>query len=69
MKNITLACIDTKNRYESLYTITKMSKVFNFGDTLFFSNNINSNSIKVIDIPDIKGKKEGWSYSYLPLIS
>ena len=68
MRNITLICIDTKNRYESLHTITKMSKIFNFGDALLFSNNINSSSIKIIDIPDIKGKKDGWSYSYFCLM-
>jgi hypothetical protein len=68
MKNITLVCIDTKNRYESLHTITKMSKLFNFADALYFSNNVKSKDVKIIDIPDIKGKKDGWSYSYFCLM-
>lgn len=62
-KNCTLVSIDTKYKYESLYILNNMKKLFDFNDTLFFSNEIRSNDINVIDIPNIIGKKEGFSYS------
>lgn len=68
MKDVTLVSIDTKNRYESLHTITRMSKMFDFGKTLYFSNQVSSKDVEIVNIPDIRGKKDGWSYSYFCLM-
>jgi len=69
LTNITPVCIDTKNRYESLNILTRMNSIFKFNKPLYFTNSIKKqNDIEIIDIPDIKGKKDGWSYSYFCLM-
>lgn len=64
LKNITLACIDTKNRLESLSVMKKMSRLIKFGKSLYFTNNIpKQDEIEIVEIPDIKGVRGPGSYS------
>lgn len=67
MNNCTLVSIDTKYKYESLHVLKNMKKLFNFNKTIFFSNEIFDNDIHTIHIPNITGKKEGFSYSHFCL--
>lgn len=67
MNNCTLVSIDTKYKYESLHVLKNMKKLFNFSDIVFFSNGISSKDINIVEIPNIVGKKEGFSYSHFCL--
>lgn len=63
MKNVTLVCMDTKYKYESLKVLKNQSKLFDFGRVLFFSNGIKDIDVEIVEIPDLVGKKGGYSYS------
>lgn len=63
MKNVTLVCMDTKYKYESLKVLKKQAKLFNFGRVLFFSNGVEEDGVETIEIPYLVGKKNGYSYS------
>jgi len=67
MNNCTLVSIDTKYKYESLHVLKNMKELFNFKETVFFSNDIKSEHVRNIEIPNIVGKKDGFSYSYFCL--
>lgn len=67
MNNCTLVSIDTKYKYESLHVLKNMKELFNFNETIFFSNGVKSEHVRNIEIPNITGKKDGFSYSYFCL--
>lgn len=67
MNNCTLVSIDTKYKYESLHVLKNMKELFNFNETIFFSNGVESEHVRNIEIPNIAGKKDGFSYSYFCL--
>jgi hypothetical protein len=65
LNNVTLVCIDTKNKLEALSIMNKMSKLIKFNRCLYFTNGIEKqDNIEIINIPDItaSSKKDG-SYS------
>jgi hypothetical protein len=64
LDNVTLVCIDTKNRDESLSIMKKMSRLIKFGRSLYFTNGIpKQDDIEIVEIPDIKGVRGPGSYS------
>lgn len=67
MNNVTLVSIDTKFKHSSLKILKRQSNLFDFAKTIFFSNSIEDDSIDVVQIPDLIGKKSGYSYSYFCL--
>jgi hypothetical protein len=65
LDNVTLVCIDTKNRIESLSVMKKMSRLMKFHKSLYFTNCIDKQKdIEVVEIDDIKGIRGDGSYSH-----
>ena len=65
LDNVTLVCIDTKNRIPSLSIMKKMARLIKFKKCLYFTNNIDKqDDIEIIEIPDIKGIRGPNSYSH-----
>lgn len=67
MNNVTLVSIDTKFKHSSLKMLKRQSSIFDFAKTIFFSNSINDDSLEIVQIQDLIGKKSGYSYSYFCL--
>ena len=65
LPSVTLVCIDTKNRLESLSVMKKMSRLIKFGKSLYFTNGVpKQDDVEIIEIPDIKGIRGPGSYSH-----
>jgi len=59
MRDITLVCIDSQRKEQSKKVIENMTKIFPCKKSLFFSHDIKSDVVDVIDIGEIKG----WLYT------
>lgn len=57
-RDITLVCADTLNRQKALNVVERMIDIFPFKQALFFTNNVQSDKVKIVDIPDIKGQQD-----------
>jgi hypothetical protein len=65
LPSVTLVCIDTKNRLESLSIMKKMSRLIKFGKSLYFTNGVpKQDDVEIVEIPDIKGIRGPGSYSH-----
>lgn len=65
LDNITLVCIDTKNRLESLSVMKKMSRLIKFNKSIYFTNQIEKQKdIEIVNIADINGIRGDGSYSH-----
>lgn len=56
--DITVVCVDTLNKQKALLVIERMIDIFPFKAALFFSNQIESDKVSIIEIPDIKNITE-----------
>lgn len=65
--DITVVCVDTLNKQKALSVIERMVDIFPFKEALFFSNQIQSHKVRVIDIPDIKNITEYSKFILLDL--
>jgi hypothetical protein len=65
LNNVTLVCIDTKNKNESLSIMKKMSRLIKFNKSLYFTNGIpKQDDVEIVEIPDINGIRGPGSYSH-----
>lgn len=56
--DISIICVDTLNKEKALKVITEMTRIFPCKEALFFTNNVQSNDVDIIEIPTIKNTME-----------